>query len=97
MDVFIVVGVIAVAIAIAVAVYVRRDNRRKPAPGPKPSDYPAPPAPSPEAVAEAVTANKDAIDKAIELTTPDPVVAVVPRRKKATGAPRSAPKNMKKV
>ena len=82
-------------IVIAVAVYVRRANRRKPAPEPKPSDYPAPPAPSPEAVAEAVAANKDAIDKAIALTASERKSSDVSTSGKSASKPSSGgnPKN----
>jgi len=66
----------------------------KPAPESKLSNPPVPPAPDFAAIQAAVEANRDVIYPVSSAPTPaaDPVVAVVPRRKKAAGTSKTAKK-----
>lgn len=88
MDAFIYV-VIGVVVAVFV-VYVLNTNRRKP--NPKPNSDPIPPPPDPIVVEMALAAHKASVDAMLGKSTPDPVVAVVPRRKKVAGTPKTGKK-----
>jgi len=87
MDAFIYVAIGVVTVVFAV--YVLNTNRRKP--NPKPNGSPIP-SPDPATVEAALAAHKASVDAVLGKSTPDPVVAVVPRRKKAAGTPKTGKK-----
>ena len=95
MEDLIYIGLVAV-VMISVG-YVLHNRYRKQVT--KPVVYPVSPAPDFAAIQAAVEANRDVtypvssapIPVAVQ-TTPDPVVAVVPRRKKAAGTPKTGKK-----